>query len=353
MAELFKKETLTSNKVTIKDIARLAQVSAAAVSNALSGKSNISAAMREKILSTAEELGYTPNTTARSLTLSNIRIAVVMSDNPEVIAEQFKNGFKKAVKEYSGAKLECDIITYTTTDRHAAAAFEQVINGGYDGLIISFPNIHEYKHTELIDKINALNIPIVSFVDELSRFNTCANVMVDALTGGSIAADIIGNCTSIKKAAIFTAVNPLQIIHKRYVDGFKESLNFYGVDICDIFYSTDISQNAIDRARDCFSQQEPPEAAFVTCYNAFEVCCVLKELGMAGKIKTVGVDITEQARQCLMDGSLTAAIFQRQDEQAVKAFEELINRIVNRSTAPYRNILITPNIITKGRISRY
>ena len=353
MAQLCKIECVTSNKVTIKDIARVANVSAAAVSNALSGKTNISEAVREKILRTADELGYTPNLTARSLNRSNIRIAIILSDNPMQISRLYINGFKKAIKNYSGAKLECDIITYTTTNEHAAEAFTQVTENEYDGLIISYPNIHEYKHSELIEKINKKGIPVVSFVDELSELSAKTNVMVDAKTGGAIAADIIGNCIGNGKVAIFTAVNPLQIIHKRYIEGFTQALGSYGTEVAEIFYSTDVNKYAYERAMDCFSQKDAPNAAFTSCYNAFEICEALKKLGLAGKVKVVGVDITDEAINCLADGSLTATIFQRQDEQACKAFNELINRILGSNHKAYENILITPNIITKNRISRY
>lgn len=55
---------------TIKTIAQLAGVSHVAVSHALRGYPDISAAMTEKIKSIAKEIGYTPNANARSLTSS-------------------------------------------------------------------------------------------------------------------------------------------------------------------------------------------------------------------------------------------------------------------------------------------
>ena len=52
---------------TIKDIARVAGVSAATVSLALNNRPRISKATQEKIKRIADEINYQPNFTARSL----------------------------------------------------------------------------------------------------------------------------------------------------------------------------------------------------------------------------------------------------------------------------------------------
>jgi DNA-binding LacI/PurR family transcriptional regulator len=53
--------------VRLQDIARVVGVTPTTVANALKGKGNVSQATRERILKCAEELGYRPNTLARSL----------------------------------------------------------------------------------------------------------------------------------------------------------------------------------------------------------------------------------------------------------------------------------------------
>ncbi len=52
---------------TMKDIAKALGVSKTTVTNALTGKSNVSEAMRQRILQCAQEIGYRPNELARSL----------------------------------------------------------------------------------------------------------------------------------------------------------------------------------------------------------------------------------------------------------------------------------------------
>src|SRR5882757_694172 len=53
--------------VTLKDVAREAQVSTATVSRVINGHGNVSEATRERILGVAERLRYVPDSAARSL----------------------------------------------------------------------------------------------------------------------------------------------------------------------------------------------------------------------------------------------------------------------------------------------
>src|SRR4030066_629233 len=60
-------------KVTIKDIARMANVSHTTVSRALNNKTRIRSETKKKVLSIAKELNYRPNFIARSLVMKRTK----------------------------------------------------------------------------------------------------------------------------------------------------------------------------------------------------------------------------------------------------------------------------------------
>ncbi len=67
--------------VTIKDVARRAEVSTATVSRVLSGSRGTSADKRDRVLAAADELGFRPNAVARSLRSMGTRtVGLVVSD---------------------------------------------------------------------------------------------------------------------------------------------------------------------------------------------------------------------------------------------------------------------------------
>jgi LacI family transcriptional regulator len=68
-------------RATLKDVARQAGVSQSTTSRALSGEGYVAAAVRERVLAAAEELGYVPHAMARSLRKQVSRaIGVLVSD---------------------------------------------------------------------------------------------------------------------------------------------------------------------------------------------------------------------------------------------------------------------------------
>ena len=71
--------------VTLKDVAKVAGVSYATVSRALSGSPEISESTRKRVIKICEEMGYTPNFVARSMVMKKTKILgliVTSIDNP-------------------------------------------------------------------------------------------------------------------------------------------------------------------------------------------------------------------------------------------------------------------------------
>ena len=88
-------------RVTIKDIARKAGVSAAAVSKALNGQPDIGEATRDRILKISRELGYTPNMIARNLVKQgNKTVGVLIPDISTPIYPVIYKGINEKAMEY-------------------------------------------------------------------------------------------------------------------------------------------------------------------------------------------------------------------------------------------------------------
>lgn len=73
-------------KATIRDVARAAGVSKGAVSFALNGRPGVAPETRERILRVARELGWTPSTRARALSVSKaLAVGLVIARPPETL----------------------------------------------------------------------------------------------------------------------------------------------------------------------------------------------------------------------------------------------------------------------------
>jgi LacI family transcriptional regulator, galactose operon repressor len=134
--------------VTIRDVARQAQVSVATVSRALTSPDLVRAATRERVLAVAADLGYQPNLAARGLITGktgNIGIVVPDLNNP------FFTGVLKGVQNQ--ARLASHAVFVADSDEDPAAE-EQLVRAmakQVDGVILCSPGIEEQQVRELAE----------------------------------------------------------------------------------------------------------------------------------------------------------------------------------------------------------
>lgn len=152
-----------NKKVTIKDLARMANVTAATVSMVLNGKRNISTATRKKILALAEQHQYVPNLAARGLVKSRTHsIGIIMPD----LAEPFNAATLRAISS-SASPVGYRLVLY---DVFASARSEHALyhrisqEGRVDGIIHKALEMSESD----LKRLEALQVPMVVFENELS-----------------------------------------------------------------------------------------------------------------------------------------------------------------------------------------
>jgi LacI family transcriptional regulator len=151
---------MDANKnITIKDIAKKANVSIATVSNVLNNKGRVSEETRKRVKDIIDKYNYTPNLTARSLKNKNSHLISVivpylhkgeLEDNPYYW--QVISGIE------SGARNENFHVMLTGISKDENLSF--VNERHLDGIIVIGIN----ENTKLFNKIVELNIPCV-FMD--------------------------------------------------------------------------------------------------------------------------------------------------------------------------------------------
>ena len=143
------------NKVTIKDIARQLQVSAATVSNALNNKPGVGKAARESILKLAKEMGYQPNYFAKGLvSRQSYAIGLVITN----IADPFYPQLALGVQEKANASGYSTMLFNTDHSmENEKKIIEMLGSKGVDGVILSTVQ-QDDPNIELLED---LNIPFV------------------------------------------------------------------------------------------------------------------------------------------------------------------------------------------------
>ena len=163
-----------SKKVTMRDIAKKLNISAVAVSKALTDKSGISDELRRKVKKTAEQMGYVYSKlqNKKALTSNNIGI---------IAAERYLNDnsfYFKFIRRISADLQKHNYCTFfhtlTDSDEENAMLPDVFFNNGVDGMIV-LGQISD----EFIRAVIDTDIPVV-FLDFYNEFTTNNCIVCDS-----------------------------------------------------------------------------------------------------------------------------------------------------------------------------
>jgi len=161
-------------KVTIKHIAKLADVSTATISKVVNHKDeNISEQTRARVLAIIKEEGYVPNRIASSMVTKTTKsLGLIIPDITNPFFPVLARGVEDAANDHGYNVIFCN------TDnnlRKEELYFEMLQEKMVDGIIFTVAS----QHTSLDPVINRINIPIVSVDRKIEGIKEEAIVKVD------------------------------------------------------------------------------------------------------------------------------------------------------------------------------
>lgn len=256
-----KKKTVTS-----RDVAKHAGVSQSAVSRCFSPDASISEKTRKKILAAARELGYRPNSIARSLTTRASRtIAVVMS--------QLDNPFYALMIEKAGLLLQENdyhLMLFMVGDGgDSGSVMSEILQSQADGILMLSASLSSSFAEECVNR----SIPVV-MINRTVNHRGVSQVSSDNYHGGYWAGSFLA--TSGHERIAFIAGLPGSSTSQYRRQGFLEALASYekhcwAEEQGD--YQFDRTQQAVRRL---FSSTPYPDAVFAA--NDYMAIAVMETL---------------------------------------------------------------------------
>lgn len=214
-------------KVRMKDIAKMANVSEAAVSLVLNDKpSRISEKKKQEIKTIAKELNYVPNIAAQSLAKNASQtIGVVIPD----IENPFFSKLCKQLEEQFRALGYLTIIVNSNDDFAVEKnLIQMLLNRGVDGLIIALSNESFSSKEEQERFLKEIDAPFI-LVDRHVSFTGINQVYFDSLAGGKLATEYLlenGHQNIAFMTGDFKVPSTLDRI-----EGYREALQSYGLEL--------------------------------------------------------------------------------------------------------------------------
>jgi LacI family transcriptional regulator len=322
---------------TSRDVARIAGVSQATVSRALSGGS-VSAATREKILQAAKTVGYVPNLGARAMKTGRVNtIGVVVAD----LRNPFYPEILDALTDYLDAAGK-KVTLWNSDGPGNDAALEAINSGSVDGIVFT-------TVTEASPPLQATltkHRPVV-LINRTVESLACDQVSSDNVVGGATVADyFIEN--GHRRIAFIGGPSAASTARDRR-RGFCERLAAADMPLSAGLmlegpFSHDFGYSATTRL---LSADEPPTAIFcsndLTAFGALDAARDAR-VSVPEQLWIVGYDDIAMSAWPAFD---LTTVHQPSRVMAEAGAQALLDRI-DQPTAPYKTLTFRSHLVVRG-----
>jgi LacI family transcriptional regulator len=213
---------MSSDRITLKDIAKRLNVSPSTVSRALQDHPEIGETTKQAVRQLAEELNYQPNAVALSLRKKKTcTIGVVV---PEIVHYFFSSvisGIEDVAYESNYQVILCQS---NEKFDHEVMNIQTLANSQVDGILISYSKeTMDFSH---IESLKEKGVPVVMY-DRFNKHLELDNVIVDDFNGAYQATEhLIKN--GCKRIVHFKG--PLHMdIHSERMNGYLKALKDHGI----------------------------------------------------------------------------------------------------------------------------
>lgn len=243
-------------KVTIYDIAKVLNVTAATVSRALNNNKNISEATKKLVLETAEKMNYEPNKLALALKSgksNNIGVIV-----PRINTNFFGSIIRGIEDELNPSGYHIIICQSHNDETKEINNIESLINSQVDAIFISTSS----KHSEQFEKILKKNIPLI-FFDRKKTMDGVSSVTIDDFEGGYMATKHLIDQGCRRIAHLASGDFEIEIFFDRHA-GYKQALADHGIDYREdyIIHTKSKIEEGKVAVTQLFKLDEKPDAIF-------------------------------------------------------------------------------------------
>ncbi len=240
--------------VTIKDVAKAANVSVATVSRVLNKKSNVSDDAIEAVNAAVDKLGYSPNFLGRDLRKSETRriLAIVASTEQSFYSEVLRG------MEETASAQGYDVLIATTRDdpKHEMHLLGMLFSRSVDGAVLLGPKLDAPTISNLAENHNIAMC--------LERLDNCKvlTVTIDNVKAGRDAVTYLINKGRKRIGLITTALRSQSSIDREI--GYRQALEENGIPYDEklVYYGDYSVESGTKGCEYLLSLDNPPDAIF-------------------------------------------------------------------------------------------
>ncbi|MGH2543586.1 MAG: LacI family DNA-binding transcriptional regulator, partial [Ardenticatenaceae bacterium] len=248
--------------ITVKDVARAAEVSVATVSRVLNGNDTVDDALRQRVIAAAEKLDYRPNRLARNLrTNSTTLVALVLPD----IQNPFFVAVARGVEEVTFREGYTLLVCNTDDEQRRETSYFQVLNDEVVAGIIVCATDEERAHKEMLTALKR-GVAVVA-LDRYLKDLPVDSVLSDNVAGAYHAVSYLIELGHRRIGLVAGASHYTPGRERRL--GYEQALADHGLALdADLIQTTNFRTSGAEVAtRALLNLAEPPTALFISSGN--------------------------------------------------------------------------------------
>ena len=335
--------------ITIKEIAEIAGVSRGTVDRVIHNRSGVSQENIDRVNKIIKEYSFKPNSLAKALATKqkSKKIGIILNCIGNSFFDDVLAGISEAKSElsYYGTTIIIKKLQGYVPDEQIEA-IDYMISKSIDGLIISPIN-----DSNVINKIEKLNIPVVTCNMDADIKNKIDYVGCNYTTSGKIAA------SALVMHAFGKRIN-VGIVHgskniKGHIERYEAFKNVASqcnnINIIDYFYTEDDNATAYEKTREMINNNNI-DFIYVVASGIDGVMQAIDETEKT--IYAITNDVLPVTIEYLKRDIIKATVFQHPFKQGYNSVTTLINYIYRGDTNNC-NLKINSELITKYNIPDY
>lgn len=350
---------MASEKIRIKDVARLAGVSAGTVDRVLHDRPNVSREAREKVERALKEMDYHPNMYASALAYNKTYnfCCIIPKHASEAYWEEIEEGARSACERRCDFHVNVKMMYYK---RFNADTFTKVtdecLQESPDGVII-VPSKLDLTRS-FTDTLHERNIPFVlldSYMPDLRPLSFCGQ---DSFCSGYFAGKMLmlvaAKETEIMLMKQMKNGNVASKQQENRETGFRHYMrdHFPDVKITVVNLPLDGQREAYDGILEEFFDTHPHVHHCITLNSKAHIVGDFLLRSNRRDVQIMGYDMVKKNADCLREGSISFLIAQHAYMQGYECVETLFEAIVlKRKVTPVNYMPI--EILTKENVDFY
>lgn len=351
---------MAQKKVTVKDIARVAQLSIGTVDRVMHNREGVAQSSRQKVLDAMASLGYTLNTNASLLAnKKHYRICCLL---PSFGSGEYWELVDKAIASAERAStrfnLSIETITYNQFSREEFLAATERLKANLPHAVIIAP-IWRNDTIELSRYLKERAIPLVFIDSKVSDADYLAYYGIPMLESGYLAASLLmgegapkeivnfriergggkgdaDNPTLCRRNGFVDYIkshSPSTVIHNKFLKPYDKGYNFA---LMDKFFASH------------------PDVRSIVTFNSrvHLIADYIRERGIKG-MRVVGFDILDQNIEAVKGGIVKYLIVQRTQVQLRRGVDALAEYLAFGTLPAMRDNYMPMDVLLRENIDFY